>query len=285
MARTRLKGRAGRVLDAGRVEDLPEMEVQVVNTRGHSERIEFSGDCAVNYKGHIARYFFALDAIPDISERLVLDVPCGIGYGSKILARKAREVVGIDISEDALAKGREKYLTVRGERKKTDNLSLLRMDAQHMDFADDTFDAGVSFEGIEHVPDAGKMVSEVCRVLKPGATFVVSTPNREMTRQKGGKPHNPFHIQEFTRDELADMLSPHFSEIEFWGQDIVEARNMWKRNLYRFMGALDVFDLRHRLVPEKALAAVREDVYGSVRIRKVDEDKGEKPRVWIAVCR
>lgn len=261
------------------------LQAVVVSGRGHMERIDFEGDSFSNYRGHIIRYKFALEHIPGIERMWALDIPCGIGYGANILSRRAKEVVGIDIEPEAIAKGTRKYLRKRGLREPRENLTLTVMDAQALLFPDDSFDAAVSFEGIEHVPKPEEMVSEVRRVLKPGATFIVSTPNGEMTRQKGGRPHNPFHIQEFTRDELTEMLSPHFSDIEFWGQDIVEARNMWKRRLFRIVGSLDVFDLRHRLVPDKALAAIREDVYGNVRIRKVDEEKGEKPRVWIAVCR
>ena len=251
---------------------------------GHIERIEFMGQGRDTYREHVVRYRFALDAIPNLEGKRVLDVPCGIGYGSAMLARKTGEVVGVDISEEAIAKGREKYLEQNGQRKPMSNLQLLKMDALSLTFPDASFDAVVSFEGVEHVPDPRRMIAEVRRVLKPDGVFVVSTPNREVTRKRDGRPDNPYHVQEFTKTELEEMLSPQFTHVDFYGQQIIKSGSEWKRRIIEGVKTLDVFDLR-RFIPEPARKAVRQDIYTYGEIRKVLESEGERPSVWVAVCR
>jgi SAM-dependent methyltransferase len=74
-----------------------------------------------------------------------------------------------------------------------------------------------SMETIEHVQDARALVAEVRRVLKPAGSFVLSTPNRAF-----GPPErhtgNPFHIREFTADELRQVLCEHFNSVQLFGQ-------------------------------------------------------------------
>jgi 2-polyprenyl-3-methyl-5-hydroxy-6-metoxy-1,4-benzoquinol methylase len=250
----------------------------------HIERIEFTGLSQDTYREHLVRYHFALERIPNLQEKRVLDVPCGVGYGSATLARKAAEVVGVDISEEAVVKGRRKYLEGDGLRKPASNLKLLRMDALNLEFPDASFGAVVSFEGIEHVTDARRMLSEIRRVLEPGGVFVLSTPNREVTRNRDGHLDNPYHIREFTKAELDEMLSEQFDAVEFYGQRIIKPGREWKRRIVEGLKTLDVFDLR-RFIPEGARKTVRDDIYTAGEIRKVAESEGERPCVWIAVCR
>jgi SAM-dependent methyltransferase len=74
---------------------------------------------------------------------------------------------------------------------------------------------------VEHLWDQPGYVAESARVLRPGGTLVLSTPNR-LTFSPGhdpasGPPTNPFHTREFSAPELADLLSPHFPDITRYG--------------------------------------------------------------------
>jgi SAM-dependent methyltransferase len=75
----------------------------------------------------------------------------------------------------------------------------------------------VSFETLEHVPDARAMVLEIRRVLKPGGRLVLSTPNRAFGPSER-HTNNPFHVKEFTAAELHDLLAEAFTEVQLYGQ-------------------------------------------------------------------
>jgi SAM-dependent methyltransferase len=132
---------------------------------------------------------------------------CGSGFGLEMLGDAGTCPVGVDYDGDALGAVRHRLRAVR----------LVRADASMLPFPNGSFNAVVSFETLEHVPDAAAMVAELRRVLKPGGPLVLSTPNRSF-----GPPErhtgNKFHIREFTADEVRDLLQTHFAEVRLFGQ-------------------------------------------------------------------
>ena len=60
----------------------------------------------ISYYEHMHRYLFAANFV---SNKTVLDISCGEGYGSYILAQKAKSVIGCDIDEDIVKKAKQKY--------------------------------------------------------------------------------------------------------------------------------------------------------------------------------
>jgi len=155
------------------------------------------------YQEHIERYKFAAEFV----QGRVLDIACGSGYGSKMLADRAEEVWGGDISEEAIKIAKEKY---SGE-----NVHFRLMDASELPFDNNYFDLVVSFETIEHLKDSEKFVAEIKRVLKPGGRLILSTPDKRVTKKLGVE--NKFHVKEFGKKELADILKNDF-KLEFFGQ-------------------------------------------------------------------
>jgi ubiquinone/menaquinone biosynthesis C-methylase UbiE len=96
----------------------------------------------------------------------VLDVGCGEGY---VLARiRSKEIVGLDISETALER-------ISGSRAR-----LVRADAARMPFTDSYFDGAICSETLEHVPEPGKIVKEISRVVRPGGIVLLSVPNEPL---------------------------------------------------------------------------------------------------------
>jgi SAM-dependent methyltransferase len=103
-----------------------------------------------------------------------------------------------------------------------------------MPFADGSFDAAVSFQVIEHVRDDAAFVSEIRRVLKPGAVVLLTTPNRTYRLRPGQKPWNRFHLREYSAPELEALLRGSFRQNAVWGirgsdevQEIEHARVRW----------------------------------------------------------
>ncbi|HET9476074.1 MAG TPA: methyltransferase domain-containing protein [Dehalococcoidia bacterium] len=159
---------------------------------------------AVVYAEHIVRYLFASRLVEG---KQVLDVASGSGYGSDILkAAGASQVIGLDRSEEAV-----RYGAVRHASTKPDYLTA---DAEHLPLADSVFDVVVSFETIEHLPDPLQFLREIKRVLTPGGLFIVSTPNRGVFIEG-----NPWHLHEFTYEELKSALRAMFKHIETLSQD------------------------------------------------------------------
>lgn len=92
----------------------------------------------------------------------------GVGTGLSLpLYRRDSSIVGIDISSKMLDKAREKVDNL-GLR----NVDLQVMDAQAMTFPDDSFDCVTACYVVSAAPDPHKVVSEICRVCKPGGRIV-----------------------------------------------------------------------------------------------------------------
>ena len=176
-------------------------------------------------KGHISRYGFAAKFV---SDKACLDIACGSGYGSNYLIRSgARLVVGGDISQRGIESAKAHYAQ--------DGLHFLVTDAQQLPFDDESFDAVVSLETIEHLEAPRQFLSECYRVLKPGGWFIGSTPNRAITSPYTQKPLWPYHFQEFYINELRSLAEEYFREIVIYGQDFSKGFhfNHWK--VYRYL--------------------------------------------------
>lgn len=100
----------------------------------------------------------------------VLDVGASAGIISGELGRVFREVVGIDIDEAGIERGR-RFLT-------GPNQELRAGDAMNLPFEDETFDVAVMNHVYEHIPDARRAFDEIWRVLRPAGVVYVGAPNR-----------------------------------------------------------------------------------------------------------
>lgn len=158
---------------------------------------------------HVGRYLFAKDRVGGLR---VLDAACGTGYGSALLARAAASVTGVDIDVATIGFAAKRWASP--------TTSFVVGDVGNLPFADRTFDAIVSFETIEHVPDPDRVLDEFSRVLKPAGLLLVSTPSRDVYNWVSF-PHgegNPFHHSEMTPDEFGSRLRRKFRLEGLYGQ-------------------------------------------------------------------
>lgn len=159
---------------------------------------------------HESRYLFAAAHVQD---RTALDLACGTGYGSRILAQYgAREVTGIDLSESALDEGRRLHAHPR--------VRLIRGDAFDPPVRQ-RFDVVVSFETIEHVPTPERLLDVLVDLVDPSGTFICSTPNRAVTNPgttRHDRPANPYHMTELNQSEFREELRSRFRDVTVYGQ-------------------------------------------------------------------
>ena len=162
----------------------------------------------------------------------VLEIGTGMGYGVEVVAPAADKYVTID-----------KSCAYNVELPA--NAEFRQMTVPPLDFADESFDYVISFQVIEHIKNDKEFVAEVSRVLRKGGKFIVSTPNAPMSLTR-----NPWHVREYTAEELKGLLSTNFSDIEMMGvggnEKIMEYYAANRRGVERIM-RFDILDLQHRL--------------------------------------
>lgn len=156
---------------------------------------------------HWHRYHFAARWA---AGRAVLDVACGEGYGSALLATRAARVVGIDVSQPAVDHARRAYAGIA-------NLEFVRASCARLPLADASVDLAVSFETLEHLEPQPEFLAELARVLKPGGILVLSCPNKVEYTDKRGYT-NEFHVRELYRDELEALVGERFPHGRWYGQ-------------------------------------------------------------------
>ena len=147
---------------------------------------------------HLHRYALAREFVKN---KIVLDIACGEGYGSNILAQEANLVTGVDIDQETITDALKKY------QKK--NLSFLQGAIENIPCAPHSFDVVISFETLEHTTEHTKMLEEIKRVLKPGGILIISTPEKKAFTDIPGS-HSPFHKKELYEKEFAELLNFFF---------------------------------------------------------------------------
>jgi len=153
------------------------------------------------YRRHLAVYEWIAARCAGLR---VVDLACGEGYGSEILAGAAREVIGVDANPEAHEHARLRY--------RRDNLSFRR--ALVEDF-DEPVDAVVFLQTIEHVREPGRLLERFASIAP---VAYVSTPNRlTLAGPDAEKSDNPWHLKEYDAGEYRALLAPHFSEVEILG--------------------------------------------------------------------
>ncbi len=164
---------------------------------------------------HWHRYLIARNYV--VGKR-VLDMASGEGYGSHLLSKSAISVVGADISADAVAHANTRYVNK--------NLRYVAANCTQIPEPDASFDVIVSFETIEHMTEHEAFLREVERLLAPGGTFIISSPNRPEYSDKTGYK-NEFHVKELDRAELKALLTPHFPEQTWFAQRAAFHSMVW----------------------------------------------------------
>lgn len=157
---------------------------------------------SIAYGEHLARYKSVCEIVKN---KVVLDIACGTGYGTQMIADSAKHVYGVDVSGEAVEYAKVNYPHVK--------VTYKQGDARKIPLDDASVDVVVSLETIEHIPDPEEFVKEVKRVLKKGGQFVVSTPNDDEFTDG-----NIYHVHEFDFKELNRLMKKYFNNFEYFFQ-------------------------------------------------------------------
>lgn len=164
------------------------------------ERLEESGDFAVDMERHLAAYRYAEARA---GGKTVLDSGCGEGYGTARLARVARQATGIDRAE---------AIAVASARYQAPTLQYRIFDLDRLATLGERFELVVSFQVIEHLPEPAAYLRALRGCVAPGGTLIVTTPNRLMTVGE-----NPYHLREWTGPELLALAAPELPGVQLLG--------------------------------------------------------------------
>jgi 2-polyprenyl-3-methyl-5-hydroxy-6-metoxy-1,4-benzoquinol methylase len=204
------------------------------------ERMYWDMAASQEQQEHLARYAFAREIfLPDWT---CLDAACGSGYGSEFLAQKVRKVIGFDANEHALDYAKERHGPPNTSFHQVDLNGILPL-------ADNVVDAIASFETLEHVENQRGMIIEFLRVLKPGGVMAISTPDRDVLSQAGGR--NQYHVAELSKKEFLRMLQEHCVVEELYGHVKYRPVSAGWRGLHtflKFVSKADVFNVREKVL-------------------------------------
>ena len=156
------------------------------------------------YRRHVAVYRWIAARVAGLS---LIDMACGEGYGTDLLAERARDVVGVDANPEAHEHARARYTrpNVRFERDLVERFA-------------EPCDAVVFLQTVEHLEEPGAVLDHFRSLVEPHGTVFVSTPNVLTLAPPGAaKSGNPWHVREYRAAEFEELCREHFSEVEMLG--------------------------------------------------------------------
>jgi SAM-dependent methyltransferase len=110
--------------------------------------------------------FFEL--LPDVAGLRVLDIGCGEGYNTRLLAERGARVVAFDIAERFIE------YAIADERAGPRGIEYQIASAVELPFADASFDGATAFMSLMDIPEIDRVVAETFRVIRPGGFFQFS---------------------------------------------------------------------------------------------------------------
>lgn len=176
------------------------------------ERLDILNDNALEFvkKDHLLRYNYARSFVED---KTVLDIGCGYGYGAYVLSKKAKYVLGIDISENAIEYARKNYFR--------ENIEFSVLSALECNKLNKTFDIITIFEVFEHLSEKEQvmLLRNLKQVCHKNTEIFISTPNKKYSLVERGLAINPHHKHELFYEDFIKMLKEHgYSIIEIIGE-------------------------------------------------------------------
>jgi 2-polyprenyl-3-methyl-5-hydroxy-6-metoxy-1,4-benzoquinol methylase len=217
------------------------------------------------YRRHLAAYEWIAARV---GGKRVVDMACGEGYGSDLLAGAAASVVGVDANPEAHEHARLRYVRPN-----------LRFERDLVEGFSEPCDAVVFLQTIEHVRDAGAILEHFKAMLEPGGAAYVSTPNLLTLAPAGAeKSDNPWHVREYRAAEFRELCEAHFDRVELLG--LFHARKLRAHELAINLG----WDAVHKKLRLTKLFYDRFTPSISASDFKLRSDHLDKALDFLAIC-
>jgi len=156
------------------------------------------------YRRHLVVYEWIAN---QIGGSRVIDMACGEGYGTDVLAAAASSVVGVDANPEAHDHARLRY--------RRENLRFARDLVSNFS---EKADAIVFLQTIEHIEQPGAVLEHFRSLVGAGGTVFLSTPNVLTLAPKGAeRSGNPWHVHEYRAEEFEALCHRHFATVEMHG--------------------------------------------------------------------
>jgi len=166
----------------------------------------------------------------------LLEVGCGEGRGIDLLLPKVKNYTAIDKNEKIISQLADKYPSIHFQRVNIPPLA---------EIDNEQFNYVISFQVIEHIGNDRLFLQEIKRSLKSGGKAFITTPNRKMSLTR-----NPWHVREYTADQLHNLLKDVFDKVEMKGitgndkvMDYYEENKRSVEKITRF----DILNLQYKL--------------------------------------
>jgi SAM-dependent methyltransferase len=205
-----------------------------------------------------------LDATHALAAGLaILEIGSGSGGMLHTLRSRGLDVQGVEVSEDRIRESRERY----------GDLPLTRIDGRQLPFPDARFDLVLSFDVFEHIPDSDAHLTEVRRVLRPGGSYLLQTPNKwtnvmfETVRWRSFTAFRVDHCSLHTRREITRRFDRHGFDVQFF--DVPVVTDFFRRKIRHYLGAPGSWAIR-LVNPDRLPRGLRPNLFVRARLRPVD---------------
>lgn len=156
------------------------------------------------FRRHLAVYEWIA---PRVAGMRVLDMACGEGYGSALLARSAASVVGVDANPQAHEHARLRYRAPN-----------LRFERALVESFGETTDALVFLQTVEHLNDPRSALLHMRSLVGKRGAVYISTPNvRTLAPPGAERSDNPWHVLEYTPAQFERLCRDCFAELHLLG--------------------------------------------------------------------
>ena len=156
------------------------------------------------YRRHLVVYRWIAERCRGLD---VVDMACGEGYGTDVLAGRAARVTGVDANPEAHEHARLKY-----------SRPGVRFARDLVEGFGEPCDAVVFLQTIEHVQNPAEILQHFRSMLRPGGVAFVSTPNVLTLAPEGAeKSGNPWHVKEYRAEEFRELCASVFPSVELLG--------------------------------------------------------------------